>query len=548
MNSSDFQLQVRNTLCAPLTAQSAHEATATPTVDEPPLSNDASAGLLDILQRFQPVSEETAPQDPPASIVEANTEAETQPPSIALEAPASNVELTEPTMRTNSQSADLESAIETSANGAPFRPAGEAGAPTLTPVESSAFNELARQLSERLEREPEPGDMVALAPEAETDQAETTVEAEPPPCGDNTCSRSLINLLPAEILICQPHRLLHANPAFLARLGYPSLRALEDAGGLDALKIEPGNSSTTSALEAGEPVTVSATNPARDPACPIEARLHIIDWDGGCAMALICTPAIAESVTESMEEAESEQPIEPEHANTEDLAAILDTTAMLARVSHEIRSPLNAIIGIAEASERLGELSRERYGEYMKDIRASGERVLSILDELLELSRIETGQLDLTFTNLSLNDLIEACVSVMQPRANRERIIIRTSLAHPLPPVHVDARTARQIALNLISNSIRLAGSGGQVIVSTALTEGGDVALRISDVGHSLSAKDAATTMDLVLTQPPDAPESPGLSLSLTKALVEANRAQFNVRSAPNSGTLIEVAFSLAHG
>jgi PAS domain S-box-containing protein len=220
---------------------------------------------------------------------------------------------------------------------------------------------------------------------------------------------------------------------------------------------------------------------------------------------------------------------------------------MLARISHEIRTPLNAIIGFAEVmiSERFGTLGNERYGEYMKDIRASGERVIAIIDDLLELSRIETGKLDLNFANLNLNDLVEACVVVMQPQANRERIIIRTSLAHALPQVTADARAMRQITMNLISNSIRLASAGGQVIVSTALTDRGEIALRIRDTGHGLSERELAAAMEPFRTPPPgDAADNSALSLSLTKALVEANRAQFNIKSAGNSGTLIEVVFA----
>ena len=220
---------------------------------------------------------------------------------------------------------------------------------------------------------------------------------------------------------------------------------------------------------------------------------------------------------------------------------------MLARISHEIRTPLNAIIGFAEVmiSERFGTLGNERYGEYMKDIRASGERVITIIDDLLELSRIETGKLDLVFANLNLNDLVEACVTVMQPQANRERIIIRTSLAHALPQVTADARALRQVTMNLISNSIRLASAGGQVIVSTALNDRGEIALRIRDTGQGLSEREVAAAMEPFRTPPPgDASDNSALSLSLTKALVEANRAQFNIKSAANSGTLIEVTFA----
>src|SRR5260370_15518615 len=150
---------------------------------------------------------------------------------------------------------------------------------------------------------------------------------------------------------------------------------------------------------------------------------------------------------------------------------------MLARISHEVRTALNAIIGFAEVmiDERFGALGNERYVEYMKEIRASGERVIAIVNDLLDLSRIETGKIDLAFANQNLNELVESCVAVMQPQANRERIIIRTSLAHTLPPVVADARGLRQITLNPIRSSIHLANAGAHVIVSTALSDFGEV-------------------------------------------------------------------------
>jgi signal transduction histidine kinase len=223
---------------------------------------------------------------------------------------------------------------------------------------------------------------------------------------------------------------------------------------------------------------------------------------------------------------------------------------LLARISHEVRTPLNAIIGFAEVmiGERFGKLGNERYVEYMQDIRASGERVVAIINDLLDLSRIETGKLDLAFANQNLNELVESCVAVMQPQANRERIIIRTSLAHMLPNVVADARALRQITLNLIGNSIHLANAGGQVIVSTALSDFGEVVLRVRDTGHGLNDNEVAAAMEPFRTQPPSdqAPDSSGVSLSLTKALVEANRAQFHIRTGSHSGTLIEVVFSHA--
>jgi PAS domain S-box-containing protein len=465
-------------------------------------------------------------------------------------------------------------------------------------------------------------------------------------------------------------------------MGYASLHALEEAGGLDALYVEPGVSTASSTSDTGTPVTISASQaPDHAPPSATDARLFTISWDDDAALALIFSVAPTEAAAVAAAISEPVPATEPSpvgHANAEELGAILDTTAegivmfdaegninscnrsaealfgydgadfvqrnltemfapesqrmvldylesikgadiaslldhgrdvlgrvrgggiiplsmtmgrtrpdgpnffavfrdlsqtrkseselqqarrlgdraanakadMLARISHEVRTPLNAIIGFSEVmiGERFGSLGNERYVEYMKDIRASGERVITIINDLLDLSRIETGKLDLTFANQNLNDLVESCVAVMQPQANRERIIIRTSLAHALPPVVADARALRQITLNLIGNSIHLANAGGQVIVSTALSDFGEVMLRVRDTGHGLNDNEVAAAMEPFRTRAPSdqASDSSGVSLSLTKALVEANRAQFHIRTGPHSGTLIEVVFSHA--
>jgi len=221
---------------------------------------------------------------------------------------------------------------------------------------------------------------------------------------------------------------------------------------------------------------------------------------------------------------------------------------MLARISHELRAPLNAIIGFAEVmiDGRFGPLDNERYVEYMKDIRASGQRVISVVDDLLDLSKVEAGKIDLSFASQNLNEMVESCVTVLQPQANRERIIIRTSLAHTLPPVVADARALRQIAMNLIGTSIHLAKAGGQVIVSTALNDFGDVALRVRDTGQAMNDNEVAAALEpFGMHAPSDRlTDASAVSLSLTKALVEANRAQFHIRPGPHAGTLVEVVFS----
>jgi PAS domain S-box-containing protein len=220
----------------------------------------------------------------------------------------------------------------------------------------------------------------------------------------------------------------------------------------------------------------------------------------------------------------------------------------LAKISHEIRTPLNAIIGFSEVmmGERFGPIANDRYREYLKDIHESGGHLVSLLNDLLDLSKIEAGKVDLTFTSVNVNELTQQCVALMQPQANQQRIIIRTSLPAELPPILADARSVRQIALNLLSNSIKFTGAGGQVIVSTALTDDGGVMLRVRDTGLGMSEKEVQMALEpfrQLATSARWGSGGTGLGLPLTKALAEANRARFTIKSAVNAGTLVEILF-----
>ncbi len=218
----------------------------------------------------------------------------------------------------------------------------------------------------------------------------------------------------------------------------------------------------------------------------------------------------------------------------------------LAKISHEVRTPLNAILGFAEVmmEERFGPLGSERYRDYLKDIHASGAHVMSLVNDLLDLSKIEAGRLDLTFGSVDANRIVSECVSLMQPQALRERVIMRLSLAPKLPNLVADERSLRQIVLNVLSNAVKFNQPGGQVIVSTALTDSGDAMLRVRDTGIGMSDREVETALEpfrQIETSRQTA--GTGLGLPLTKALVEANRASFAIRSRKGEGTLVEIAF-----
>ncbi len=218
----------------------------------------------------------------------------------------------------------------------------------------------------------------------------------------------------------------------------------------------------------------------------------------------------------------------------------------LARVSHEIRTPLNAIIGFAEVmmEERFGPVGNERYKEYLKDVHTSGTHVLSLVNDLLDLSKIEAGKMELAPEDLDANATIGECVSIMQTQANQQRVIVRLSLAPRLPRIRADERSLRQILLNLLSNAVKFNEPGGQVIVSSAQTEAGFVVIRVKDTGIGMSDDE----IDIALEPFRQVATSrkttgTGLGLPVTKALIEANHASFTIKSRKNEGTLIEVAF-----
>ncbi|MFA6264334.1 MAG: PAS domain-containing protein [Pseudolabrys sp.] len=220
----------------------------------------------------------------------------------------------------------------------------------------------------------------------------------------------------------------------------------------------------------------------------------------------------------------------------------------LAKISHEIRTPLNAIIGFSEVmmDERFGAIGNERYKQYLKDIHSSGGHLISLLNDLLDLSKIEAGKLDLTFVSVNLNDIVQECVAMLQQEANRERVIIRTSLPPNLSPIVADARSVRQITLNILSNSIKFTGAGGQVIVSTALNDDNEASLRVRDTGAGMSEHELQTALEpfrQLATASRWGASGTGLGLPITKALAEANHARFRITSRPDEGTLVEVAF-----
>jgi signal transduction histidine kinase len=223
-------------------------------------------------------------------------------------------------------------------------------------------------------------------------------------------------------------------------------------------------------------------------------------------------------------------------------------SAFLAIISHELRTPLNAIIGFAGLMEdqRFGPLGAPRYREYVSDIRNSGEHLLELINNMLDLSRAEAGKLHLQEDAVDLIEVVQLCGRQMQPRAAQSGL--RLELALPPPPVMLQGDTAklRQILFNLLSNALKFTPHEGCVTVKVEWRSDGGLDLVVSDTGVGMSPADVPkalqpfTQLDNRLARQY---EGTGLGLPLTRSLVELHGGTLRLESAVSEGTTVTVSF-----
>ncbi len=225
----------------------------------------------------------------------------------------------------------------------------------------------------------------------------------------------------------------------------------------------------------------------------------------------------------------------------------------IAKLSHEMRTPLNAIIGFSEimAEERLGPMENARYKDYARDIHASSGYLLNLVNDLLDMSKVEAGKLSLQPEEVDLGAAIKACTALVRPLAHRAKIAIHTTIDGHLPHVVADSRSIRQILLNLLSNAIKFSRAGDDIYVMARLNAAGAVELGVRDTGQGMTKKELAQALEVFGQTPAarakesddPATKGTGLGLPLARALTEANKALFHIESVPGRGTHIVITF-----
>jgi two-component system, cell cycle sensor histidine kinase PleC len=218
----------------------------------------------------------------------------------------------------------------------------------------------------------------------------------------------------------------------------------------------------------------------------------------------------------------------------------------LANMSHELRTPLNAIIGFSEiiADDSFGPDGLPMYTEYARDIRDSGKHLLTVINDILDYSRIDSGKTELSDDINDIEEVISASIRVVVNRAESAGVQVRQSVHESLPPLVADALKLKQILLNILSNAVKFTESGGTVEVSARMAADGGVDIQIADTGIGMSGDEVALAfqpfaqVESTLNRKYD---GTGLGLPITKALTELHGGKLLIDSTPGVGTTVTV-------
>ncbi len=221
-------------------------------------------------------------------------------------------------------------------------------------------------------------------------------------------------------------------------------------------------------------------------------------------------------------------------------------TEFLANMSHELRTPLNAIIGFSDImqNEMFGPLGSTQYRDYVKDIHDSGQHLLAVIQDILDVAKAEAGKLDLDESDVDVAAIVAATVRMVHERAERGGVRLTQRLAADFPRVHGDARKIKQILLNLLSNAVKFTPGGGTVSIAGMLDDAGAMVLMVVDTGIGIEAADIPRALEPFVQLEAGFGrkyEGSGLGLPLCRALTELHGGILEIDSEVGRGTTVTV-------
>src|SRR6185312_6912266 len=231
--------------------------------------------------------------------------------------------------------------------------------------------------------------------------------------------------------------------------------------------------------------------------------------------------------------------------------ANLAKSRFLASMSHELRTPLNAILGFSEvmAKEVLGSIENESYRQYAQDINDSGQHLLDLINEILDLSRIEAGRYALNEEPLRLTHIVEDCCRMMELKAHNKGLRIIQQYEEHLPRLYADERALRQIALNLLSNAVKFTPSNGEIRVRVGWTIGGGQYVSVKDNGPGIPPEEIPVVLSAFgqgSIAIKSAEQGTGLGLPIVQGLIEMHGGEFQLHSKLREGTEAIAIFPLS--
>jgi len=223
-------------------------------------------------------------------------------------------------------------------------------------------------------------------------------------------------------------------------------------------------------------------------------------------------------------------------------------SSFLAAMSHELRTPLNAIIGFSQMMKAkiFGPMGDLHYEEYAKDILASGEHLLELINDVLDLSKVEAGKMELCEEDVDVSEAISTSLDFLKESATESKVELITKTPKDLPKLYADSRLLKQIMINLLSNAVKFTPEGGKVTVSAAVNGGGELSLTVADTGIGISKENLTAVMtpfgqvDSSLARKH---KGSGLGVPLVKELVEMHGGAFTLQSEVGKGTVATVVF-----